>query len=661
LVGRAVETVVGRRASSSTTAISVLTTRISLAADHTRARLAFRRRSRLLPDAYESATLARLTVHATIAIVSEIATVVREIASELGVLATDDRLVSVNSLVMVELIVSLEERLGISLFKPEFDRKDFQSVETVVSMVGRDSGASSLEVDTKRRVETADKATDTTAVEDIAALISALSDDEVTAQLAAWSAVQLEPAPSRVPFEGPRRELFERLLAQHHIDVDAARPLARRTAQTTELTFTQRRIWILHALGDVIRLGQAHGYAIHGPVDIDAFQRAISALVARQRALRTVFTVDGDRVIQTVRERGAELEVVDLASHPSSERMVRARELFDEMASPHDLSRQLFRVRLVRLDEREYLCFIAVHHMVADGFAIGLLWSDLEALYRAAVSGGAPELPALDFEFTDYCFWQTTLEQRPMGRSQLAFWANTIASYEDLEVPGDLSGSRLAGPKLELFTYGEVPFAIEGARWEALTAACSKLRALPYHAISTALFLLLARRGDRKDALVMGAGHNRRRPGSEKVVGNFVTPYLMRLGFDEQLTLGGAVERCREAALAHNMHQGVGPTPTLPRWSELLRYNLNYQILGVERSRTLGGAAVESLGWRIRAPYTVHDLALYLFQRGTSVRGTVVYNAQRYSPELASELATQLHSIIDAIANEPSRRVRELA
>ena len=230
--------------------------------------------------------------------------------TELGVLATDDRLVSVNSLVMVELIVSLEERLGISLFKPEFDRKDFQSVETVVSMIERDSDASSLEVDTKRRVETADKATDTTAVEDIAALISAWSDDEVAAQAAAWSAVQLEPAPSRTPFEGPRRELFDRLLAQHHIDVDAARPLARRTAQTTELTFTQRRIWILHALGDVIRLGQPR-LRHHGPVDIGCLPARHRRPLARQRAFRTVFTVGrGDRVIQTFAEQAPRSTVV---------------------------------------------------------------------------------------------------------------------------------------------------------------------------------------------------------------------------------------------------------------------------------------------------------------------------------------------------------------
>ena len=170
------------------------------------------------------------------------------------------------------------------------------------------------------------------AEQQLAELVGSWSDAEVAAQLVEWSKVALElaPTPREPALSGARRELVAKLVAQHHIDAYESQALPRRADATCEATFTQRRMWDLHVLDSAVPLSNRQGFAIRGPLDARALQKAVAALVGRQRALRTVFALDGpDRLIQTVCDRGPELEVVDLSSRRESERMVEARALFD--------------------------------------------------------------------------------------------------------------------------------------------------------------------------------------------------------------------------------------------------------------------------------------------------------------------------------------------
>ena len=348
-------------------------------------------------------------------------------------------------------------------------------------------------------------------------------------------------------------------------------------------------MWDLNELGDEVRLSNPQALMIRGLLDEHAMRDAVTALVARQAALRTVFSLDGDRLLQTVCDRGPSLEVVDLSSCDESERSSQARALFDAIGSRHDLRRQPFRAQLVRLDDHEHVLLVAAHHIVLDGMSYGVLWSgSCSALYRASISRTTTDLAALDLQFTDFSFWQTTLVDRPVGKSQLDFWAKTIEGYQELELPGDLAApSRASGSMLETYPMGVLPFAIEGASWAAVARLCSRLNVRPYSVVATALFLFLIRASGRREACVMSGNHHRNRPGSERVIGNFVTPYPIRIEFDETATLEHAVRHCDRVVLAHREQQGVGPVTAFPSWSEVTRYNLNYWVMS-EHEKSAG-------------------------------------------------------------------------
>jgi amino acid adenylation domain-containing protein len=579
-----------------------------------------------------------------------------------------------HSLLVVRLVARIHRKLGVELStRSVFDGP---TIAAQAERMARPPGA---------------PANDDPAERELVEQVAALSEPEVTAQLAEWSSVELDvrPTPSASALTGSRRALAERLIAQHHIDAHPGQPLARRTSPTAPATVAQQLQWDFHQRGNYPTLGiHATAFAIRGPLDVPAMHQAIADLVERQEALRTVFFLAQGRLLHTVQPRGPALDVVDLSGLPAGERPAEARRRFALISRPHDLTREVFRAQLVRQDDHDHLLFLAPHHIAVDGFSWSVLEADLAALYRTRVLehsnpilGGAPApaaapaLAPLELACRDFCFWQRGLADRPVGRAQLAFWARAVAGYQGLELPGDRRAVPRGSVGLATDTYeaASVPFVLDGSRWAAALRLCARLGCTPYVVITSGFLLLLTRWSGRDDVCVLSSNFHRNRPGSEAVIGNFVTPYPLRASFDDRDSLEAAVRYCHDRVLAHRDHGHVAPDSALAAWSEWTRYNVNYSIdtHGDTHSDTpgdargvgaldLGAASVARLSWSALAQRTSHDLALFVHQGTRGVRGELLYNTERFSPALMARAAARLDQLIDLIANEPSHLVGAL-
>ena len=559
-----------------------------------------------------------------------------------------------SSLEAINMYAAIYERLGVELPLTGLFTTD-TTVRSISDLVA------------KTRDEAAVPA-DNAAEQALAASVVALPESAVTAQLAEWSQVMLEvrPSPTSESLSGARRELFDRLAAQHRIDHHVSQPLARRTSDVAPMTMSQQIAWDSHQRGNLPAIvNQPTVVGLHGRLEVPALQRAIAALADRQPALRTVFEGGRDHLTQTVRSRGPDLEVIDLSRVAPGERDARARALFAEISRPHDLARESFRAQLVRLDDANNLLFLAPHHIVCDGFSRRLLGWDLASLYRAQV-GPEPELPPLAFQFSDFCFWQTTLEARPLGKQQLEYWARTVGGYEDMELPGDLRATPRGTIGLGLDTHAAatLPFHVEGAAWQAVERTCARLGCTPQTVIATGFLLLLSRWSGHRDTCVLNGNFHRNRRGSEAIIGNFYTVYPLRVGFDDDATLDAAVLRCHEAVLANRENGHVAPTSALAAWSKWTRYTFNYLVDAgddvVSASSDLGTATARLVsGWN-ETKLRPDDLALVVRQVASGVRGVLAYNAERFSPELATRAVSRLGQLVDAITTAPATLVRAL-
>ncbi|HEX9528655.1 MAG TPA: condensation domain-containing protein, partial [Streptosporangiaceae bacterium] len=173
---------------------------------------------------------------------------------------------------------------------------------------------------------------------------------------------------------------------------------------------------------------------------LDDIAAAFGVLLARHESLRTTFgSIDGRGVQEIHEPNEVHIPLVDLSALPAPERdAALRRELEAEAATPFDLSRgPLLRARLVRLAPDEHVLTLMLHHIVTDGWSIGVIMDDLSALYAAAVRAEDTDLPPLPLQYADYAAWQ---RQRLAGAAldeQLAYWRRQLDRVAPLELPTD--------------------------------------------------------------------------------------------------------------------------------------------------------------------------------------------------------------------------------
>ncbi len=207
------------------------------------------------------------------------------------------------------------------------------------------------------------------------------------------------------------------------------------------LSFAQQRLWFLDQL-DHNASAAYHitaGLGLEGRLDGKALRAALDRLVARHESLRTTFvSVDGSpaQVIAPATV-GFALAESDLRGLPDTEQSV--NRLSREEASPFDLARgPLIRGQLLRLAEEEYILLVTQHHIISDGWSIGIMVREVFELYTAFSKGQPDPLPALPFQYADYAVWQRQWLQSEVVQGQIDFWREHLSGAPVLlELPTD--------------------------------------------------------------------------------------------------------------------------------------------------------------------------------------------------------------------------------
>ncbi|HMF26515.1 MAG TPA: condensation domain-containing protein, partial [Pseudolabrys sp.] len=172
------------------------------------------------------------------------------------------------------------------------------------------------------------------------------------------------------------------------------------------LSFAQQRLWFLdRLLPNKATYNIPALWRLRGELDAPALERSLNAVVARHEALHTRFGLSSDELVQVIGPpRAVTLPLIDLSALPPAEREARARELTDtDACQPFDLEKgPLLRAQLLRLTAQEHLLLLSVHHIVSDGWSMGVLWRELSSAYSALVSGQRPDLPRLPIQYADY-------------------------------------------------------------------------------------------------------------------------------------------------------------------------------------------------------------------------------------------------------------------
>ena len=321
------------------------------------------------------------------------------------------------------------------------------------------------------------------------------------------------------------------------------------------LSFGQERLWV------VDRVTGSEAYLLPlsarftGDLDPRALSEAVTGVAARHEVLRTTIGVVDGRPVQEIAPP-AEVSVpwVDLSALDEAQReravdaVRRALELwaFDLRVGP------LWRVNVVRLDARTHVLTFNMHHIVADGWSVGVLLRDLGALYQAARTGQPAELPELAVQYADYAAWQRLRLTPDRQKAELAYWRTELADVKPLALPTDRPRGPLPGVR-----GGAVTRQWDAALSSEVQAWTRAQGATLFMVLLAAWQALLARHGGQRDVAVGSPIAQRPRRELEPLIGFFLNTLVFRVPVDSQASWQALVATVRARALAAYAHQTV--------------------------------------------------------------------------------------------------------
>jgi amino acid adenylation domain-containing protein len=422
------------------------------------------------------------------------------------------------------------------------------------------------------------------------------------------------------------------------------------------LSFAQQRLWFLD------RMVPGNPFyniplvvPVRWPVQVSALERSLNALAERHESLRTVFRATDGEPVQMIRPRlDLKVRVTDLRPFSSDEREARTLDLAAHEAQlPFDLEHgPLIRCGLLVRGAADYVLLLTMHHIVSDGWSMGILANELTAFYQAALSGFAPRLPQLPVQYADFTIWQR--EQLQGGRLDklVAYWREQLSELPVVDLPSDR-------PRPPALTYRGafhrvmVPASIA----ESVRRFAMEHHATPFMALLAAFAALLHRYCGCDDVAIGTPVANRNRAEVEGLIGFFVNSLVLRISAAGDLSFAELVEHTKQVCIGAYAHQDlpfekvveeVRP-PRNPARNPL--FQITFQLIDLPTLQKTPVAAAASAA-QMRHGTAIFDLAVTLMESAGGYEGVFEYSTDLFDVRTMERLDVHFQRLAAAgIAN----------
>lgn len=430
-------------------------------------------------------------------------------------------------------------------------------------------------------------------------------------------------------------------------------------------SFAQERFWFLDQMdpGNAVFTvpSQLH---LTGRLDAAILRRSLQAVVHRHEALRTTFAMIDEHLVQVIAPvLAVPLPLVDLQHLPTHERRPEAcRRVAEEALRPFDLARgPLLRTMLLRLGEQEHVLLLTMHHIISDGWSVGVFMRELSILYAAFSAGQAPPLPDLPIQYADFAEWQRRSLENTALAGQLEYWQRELGgNLPELALPTDRPR-----PAVQTFRGAAETLTLPRHLSNRLAALSRRERASLFMTLLAA-FQTLLHRYTGQDVIAVGApvaerGHEE----LEGLIGCFLNILILRTDLAGDPTFRELLQRVRKAAVRAYAHQTT-PFQKLvealrpargPNRAPLVQVFLN--MLNFPRGGlSLPGLEVESL-----PPPEVgsmHDVTVYAEEDEAGIRLRVVYSLDLFEPATIARMLRHFQTLLEAVAADDGQRLSAL-
>ncbi|WP_395608028.1 amino acid adenylation domain-containing protein [Pseudomonas sp. B22129] len=322
------------------------------------------------------------------------------------------------------------------------------------------------------------------------------------------------------------------------------------------LSFAQQRLWFLALMeGANTAYNIPIGLRLRGQLHVEALQRALARIVARHETLRSRFAQRGDeaQVLIVPAEEVLPLQVQDLRRHPQPQQALDAL-IHGEGSAPFDLERgPLLRGRLVVMADDHHVLLLTLHHIVSDGWSMGVLTRELMALYQAFSHGLPDPLPPLPIQYGDFAVWQRLWLSGEVLQRQSNFWQQALAGAPALlTLPTDRPR-----PAQQDYAGSSVDVRLDERLTAGLKALSQRHGTTLYVTLMSAWASLLARLSGQQELVIGSPVANRTRSEVEELIGLFVNTLAVRIDTSGELSTEALLARVKAQTLAAQSHQDL--------------------------------------------------------------------------------------------------------
>ncbi|MEI9989089.1 MAG: amino acid adenylation domain-containing protein [Rhizomicrobium sp.] len=431
------------------------------------------------------------------------------------------------------------------------------------------------------------------------------------------------------------------------------------------LSFAQRRLWFLEQLepGNTF-YNLPLAVPLNFAVNVAVLERSINEIVGRHEALRTVFdTIDGEPMQLVCEPFPLPLTVVDFRALPKDEQDAETARLTAELAQrPFDLGRgPLLRAALIRRGAQDNVFVLVMHHIVSDGWSLGIFWRELIALYNAFYMGGPSPLPELPIQYADFAVWQREELQGERLARLVDYWKRRLADLPVLALPTDR-------PRPPVLSYrGAVqeltlPRGLTGA----LRALSQREGATLFMTLFSAFAVVLQRYSGQDDIAVGLPSASRNHKELEGLIGFFINSLVLRADLSGDPTFRELLTRIREIALDAYAHQELPfekLVEELQPERDLSRnplFQVSFQLFSVPGERAQAGQAEAAPAVSVNRGSAIFDLAVNLWEAPEEIGGQLEFSTDLFDAPTVARLAGHFKTMLKSIAANPDARLSEL-
>ncbi|HVG17441.1 MAG TPA: amino acid adenylation domain-containing protein, partial [Blastocatellia bacterium] len=467
------------------------------------------------------------------------------------------------------------------------------------------------------------------------------------------------------PTMGALAEIVEQILrSEERLEVPPINPAPR--DRDLPLSFAQQRLWFLEQFdkGDAV-YNVPIILRLTGQLDVSALDHSFKEVVGRHEVLRTNFVSKDGRAVQQINPPDLPpLPVIDLCEIAEADRLPHALLLAKaEAVRRFDLAHDsLLRTKLLRLGDGDHVLLVVIHHIISDGWSMGILTRELAALYDACRFDAPSPLQDLVIQYADFACWQREWLQGEVLDEQLTYWKQQLGGeLPVMQLPGDRPR-----PVIQSQAGKMLPLQLSEGLTGDLKALAQRQGATLFMTLLAAYKALLYRYTEQEDILVGTPIANRNKAEIEPLIGFFVNTLVIRTDLSGNPSFSDLIRREREVSLAAYAHQDL-PFELLVEHlhpDRRMSHSPLFQVFFVLQNAPMGAFSFGDLKTsvlNVERTVATFDLTLGMVEQGEKLIGAFEYNTDLFDDATIERLAGNFERLLRNVVNESQRRIASLS